>query len=74
MVKKEDLGAGVSFSTHKLPARVLMDYFTRSLKCDIMLIGIQPKSLEFGKKVSEEVKKSVKEISDAIKNAVKLKG
>ena len=66
LLNSEDVGAGVSFSTHKLPAKILMDYFTKSLKCSIMLIGIQPKNMKFGQKVSAEVKKSVKDVSNAI--------
>jgi hydrogenase 3 maturation protease len=70
LLKKEDVGAGVSFSTHKLPAKVLMDYFTQSLKCDIIFVGIQPKNLKFGGKVSREVKSSIKEVSCAISEAI----
>ena len=73
LLKKEDVGAGVSFSTHKLPAKVLMDYFTQSLKCGIIFIGIQPKSLKFGEKVSGEVKSSVKEVSGAILKSIRSK-
>ena len=71
LLRTEDLGAGVSFSTHKLPAKVLMDYFIKSLKCKILLIGIQPKTLSFGNAVSKEVKSSIKDVSNAIMDAVK---
>lgn len=71
LLKAEDLGAGVSFSTHKLPAKILIDYFTKSMKCDIVFIGIQPKSLKFGGRVSREVMSSVKEVASAIKKGVK---
>lgn len=71
LLNTEDLGEGVSFSTHKLPAKVLMDYFIKSLKCKITLIGIQPKSIIFGKPVSNDVKYSVKEVTRAIMTAVK---
>ena len=74
LLRHEDLGEGVSFSTHKLPAKVMMDYFIESLKCQILLIGIQPKILKFGEKTSKEVKESVKEVSSAIWSAVKSKG
>jgi len=71
LLNTEDLGEGASFSTHKLPAKVLMDYFIQSLKCKITLIGIQPKSIIFGGAVSKEVKSSIKEVSNAIMYAVK---
>lgn len=57
---------GVSFSTHMLPVKMIVDYFLESLKCEVIIIGIQPKSLEFGETVSGEVKKSAKQIADAI--------
>lgn len=69
LLDAKDLGEGVSFSTHKLPPKVMMDYFIQSLKCKIMLIGIQPKSIVFGKAVSREVLSSVKEVSKAVMHA-----
>jgi len=71
LLDSKDVGSGVSFSTHKLPAKILMDYFVQSLKCSVVLIGIQPKTLKFGEAVSKEVKDTVKEISSAIKEAAK---
>lgn len=69
LIETKDLGEGVSFSTHKLPPKVMMDYFIKLLKCKIMVIGIQPKSIIFGKAVSREVLSSVKEVSKAIIDA-----
>lgn len=57
---------GVSFSTHMLPVKMIVDYFLESLKCEIVIIGIQPKTLEFGETVSGEVKKSTIQIADVI--------
>lgn len=73
LLKGEDLGAGISFSTHKLPPKVMMDYFSKNLKCDIIILGIQPKSLSFGAAVSKEVKSSVKDVSAAIMDAVRVR-
>jgi len=39
---------GMSFCTHRLPLKVLADYLTKSLKCQIMLLAIQPKAMLFG--------------------------
>lgn len=66
VLQAQDLGAGVTFSTHKMPAGVLADYFIKSINCDVILIGIQPKSIEFGKPISSSVKGSSKEIAGAI--------
>jgi hydrogenase 3 maturation protease len=63
-----DIG-GASFLTHRISARALIDYLTGSIKCEVSIIGIQPKSLEFGKPPCEAVRKSAKKISDAIRLA-----
>ena len=61
---------GISFSTHQMPFKVLVDYILNYIKCSIFIIGIQPKSLKFGGSVSKEVLKSVKQVSSAIIKAV----
>ena len=61
---------GVSFSTHRLPLKFLAQYLIQSLGCTIIFIVIQPKSLDFGKPITAEVKKSAKELLSAIKLAV----
>ena len=67
----DELGGGVSFSTHKLPAEVLVDYFVKSLGSKVMIIGIQPKSLDFGKAPCKTVVSAAKEVAQAIKGALK---
>jgi len=65
LIKEEDIG-GVSFSTHRLPTKILIDYLKNSINCEFIFIGIQPKTLKFGDLVSEEVKASVKFLSESI--------
>jgi len=65
----EDSG-GISFSTHKLPIKVLAQYLTQSIDCKIIIIGIQPKTLDFGKDVSKEVSVTIKGISKEIKDVM----
>ena len=65
----ENIG-GISFSTHKLPIKVLASYLTQSFDCKVIIIGIQPKTLDFGKNVSREVIASIKEISKEIKDVM----
>lgn len=54
---------GISFSTHKLPLKMMIDYFCNFFPCKIFIIGIQPANLDFGSPVSKEVKKTINEIS-----------
>lgn len=65
LINPEDAG-GISFSTHMMPLAMLADYFKESLKCETVIIGIQPKTLKFGECVSKEVKKSSRQVSSAI--------
>ena len=65
----KDIG-GVSFLTHRLPTKIMVDYLQKSLDCKVLVIGIQPKSLDFGKQPSKEVKKSAGLVSAAIKEAL----
>lgn len=58
---------GISFCTHNLPIRIMADYLIEALNCKIVIIGIQPKTLVFGNKVSSEVKKAIKSIPRLIK-------
>lgn len=71
LLRPQDIGKDVSFSTHKMPARALIDYFAHYIKSDIILIGIQPKNIEFGKKPSSLVINSAKEVAKIIDKAFK---
>ncbi|MDD5194241.1 MAG: hydrogenase maturation peptidase HycI [Candidatus Omnitrophica bacterium] len=62
--------AGISFCTHQLPMNILTDYLLKSFKCEIIIVGIQPKTLVFGKSVSRSVKAAAKEISATIKSII----
>lgn len=62
--------SGISFSTHQMPTRILVDYITHSIDCKIIIIGIQPKSLEFGGEVSHVVEHAVEDVAAALKKAL----
>lgn len=62
----EDVGAGASFSTHKMPAKILVDYLVRSSGCQATIIGIQPKTIDFGKNISASVKVAVKKVASTL--------
>ena len=62
-----DKVGGISFSTHKLPLKILADYLRQSIGCEIIIIAIQPGILDFGSAVSREVEKSAKQVSLALK-------
>ena len=57
---------GISFSTHRLPISIMMRYLSHFVKCELVVIGIQPKSLKFGQKPSKEVAAAINSVSEAI--------
>ncbi len=61
----------VSFSTHHLPVKMLIDYLVYSLNCEVIPIIIQPKTIEFALPLSEEAGKAVREVSALIVEALK---
>lgn len=50
---------GMTASTHTLPLSMLAKYLTMELNCRIALLGIQPRSNDFGESVSAEVLQAV---------------
>ncbi len=56
----------VSFFTHKLPIKLMIDYLLQFCKCHVIIIGIQPKGIAIGGPVSREVGEAIKELSKAI--------
>ncbi len=60
---------GISFSTHRLPTRILADYLIQSIGCDITVIGIQPESLGVCAAPSGTIVKCARETAAAILKA-----
>lgn len=58
---------GISFSTHKLPIKVMVDCLIKSINCKPIIIGIQPKSFDFDSDFSKEVIHSIKKLSAMLK-------
>jgi len=70
LLRADEVGRGVSFSTHKIPPKVLIDYFANSMKCEIIIIGIQPKCINFGKPASKAIIAIAKSVTAAIIEAL----
>jgi hydrogenase 3 maturation protease len=62
---------GVTFSTHKMPARILVDYLTGSFRCAVSIVCIQPKTIDFGKPMSLPVMSASRAVSSAIVEAIR---
>ncbi len=63
--------SNVSFSTHQLPLKILADYLEISLKCRVIIIAIQFKTIKFGASLSKEVKSAAKLISTTLSEVLK---
>ncbi len=69
LVKMEGLD-GFSASTHTLPPSVLAEFLQRELGCRVVLLGIQPLTLEFDAPLSGPVKKAISKISRTLISAL----
>jgi hydrogenase 3 maturation protease len=57
---------GMSASTHTLPPSVLASFLTSDIGCRVVLIGVQPATLEMGRDLSPEVASAVTRLADAL--------
>jgi len=57
---------GMSASTHSLPLSMLASYLNWELKCDVALLGIQPKTNDVGETVSPEALQAIDLVVSAI--------
>lgn len=69
MIDPENVG-GVSFSTHMLPLKILVDYLMASIKCQVTIVGIQPETLDYAKKITSPVKTSAGQVASALLSAI----
>lgn len=63
---------GLSASTHTLPLSMLAEYLTLEINCEVRLLGIQPRSVDMGESVSDEVLRSIEEIMIEIRYVLPL--
>ena len=61
---------GMSASTHSLPLSMLATYLNWELKCDVTLLGIQPKTNDVGETVSPDVSQAVDLVVSAIHESI----
>jgi hydrogenase 3 maturation protease len=62
IIDPEDIN-GTSFSTHRLPTRIFINYVTKDTGCLAIVIGVQPKNLIFGTPICDEVKRAINELA-----------
>jgi len=52
------------YSTHNASISLTINYLQSNLEVDIIILAIQPKSIAFGDKLSQEVEKTLKRLED----------
>jgi len=54
---------GMSFCTHTLPLYLILDYLALSMKCDVLVLGIQPKDTSVMGTQSPEVLEAISKLT-----------
>jgi hydrogenase 3 maturation protease len=65
------LRGGSSISTHNMPVNVLVQYLQQSFPCEVLILGIQPKSHEYGRPLSAPVKQAARRAAAALAAALR---
>ncbi len=65
-----DATGGASFSTHTLPIGVIAGYLVATTGAEVMLIGIQPRSLAYAGEMDAAVDQGCRELVDEICEAI----
>jgi hydrogenase 3 maturation protease len=61
IIEQENIG-GISFCTHMLPLKILANYLTACTGCQVTVVGVQPKLLEFAWPLTQEVKAGAEQL------------
>ncbi len=69
----QDIREGISFSTHRMPLNILASYLRQSFPCSIMVLGIQPQTLDFGQKPSKAVQASARVLCRVIREVLRAR-
>jgi hydrogenase maturation protease len=59
-------------TTHRIPLSHLVRFLEETVGCRVILLGIEPCSLEPGKKVSRPVSQAVKAVADTLAGWMRL--
>jgi hydrogenase 3 maturation protease len=61
---------GMSASTHGMPPTLLAKYLVSELGCDVALVGIQPRQLDFDTPVTPEVRRAVRSVVRSLQHEI----
>ena len=70
VVRVEGIG-GLSASTHSLPLKIVVDYLILRCPCEVIAVGIQPKSLDFDGRMSRAARAAAGRVAKSLAAAVR---
>jgi hydrogenase 3 maturation protease len=65
LIKGNQIG-GQALSTHSLPLRIFISYIERSVGVPVILLGVQPKTIDFYQPMSPEIEDAAVSIADIL--------
>ena len=57
---------GQALSTHSLPLTLFISYIEKSMDVPVILLGIQPKTIDFDMRMSREIKDAAVSVADTL--------
>lgn len=69
LIEEEQIG-GISFSTHMLPLKILTAYLTATTSCEVVVVGVQPKMMEFAYPMTPEVRQAADQFISRIQTVL----
>jgi hydrogenase 3 maturation protease len=70
IIERSEIG-GFGFSTHSLPLSLLIDYLEKNSQAIVVLVGIEPLDVGFGKKLSKPIAKSIGDLIGILRKIIK---
>ena len=65
MIRAEEV-TGTSFSTHMLPAPIVIDYIKQSCGCEALVLGIEPAQTDVMGPISKPISKAIDAVVSTI--------
>ncbi|MFW9803612.1 MAG: hydrogenase maturation peptidase HycI [Candidatus Thorarchaeota archaeon] len=70
LITKDRIG-GITISTHRMPLSLLMQYLEDRTGAQTLLLGVQPKNIEFGEGLSPEIQTVTEKIISTLETMLK---
>ncbi|MGB9134309.1 MAG: hydrogenase 3 maturation endopeptidase HyCI [Candidatus Bathyarchaeia archaeon] len=65
------LGSTTTVSTHTLPLRIFCEYLEKTIGTKIMLIIVQPETIDFGEGLTKKVRKTAERLAETLTRIIK---